>query len=166
VSALPIVTTFTFTPDLVLQSYRACHRRLYRNRVALVITCVTVGLAEVAISLAGVFPLLWPGVVLALYGIAFFAWREHSVRKQLAPYRQGARQVTITLTETEYRTQGPDRATARTWTTFSSVSRVGDFWVLRVSPQMAMGLPASALDEQQTVAFTTLIKEKGLAPVS
>ncbi|SEL14303.1 hypothetical protein [Streptacidiphilus jiangxiensis] len=163
-SALPIVTSFTSSPEMVLRSYRACHRSRYLNRLALMITCATVGLIEVAISLNGSFPVRWAGVALALWGVAFFAWRELSVRRQLAPYLKGSRQVTITLTETEYRTQGPDRATARTWTTFSSVTRVGDFWVLRLSPQAAMGLPVSALDEQQTAAFTALMREKGLCP--
>lgn len=126
------------------------------------VTCVTVGLVAAAIAPAVKPSLLGPGVVLALYGVVFFMLRERAVRKQLAPYLKTTGEVTITLTDTEYRTQGPDRATARTWTTFSSVSRVDDFWVLRVSPQMAMGLPASALDEQQTAAFVSLMEEKGL----
>lgn len=162
-SELPIVTTFTSTPDMVMRSYRACHRRGYRNRLVLMLTCVIVGLAEIAIAISAIRPLLWPGVVLALYGLAFFALRERSVRKQLAPYLRGSREVTITLTDTEYRTQGPDQATARTWTTFTSVSRVGDFWVLRLSAQAAMGLPTSALDERQTKTFLSLIRAKGLS---
>jgi hypothetical protein len=145
-----------------MRSYRACHRRGYRNRIALVATSVTVGLVEAAIGVAFKPSLLWPGVALALYGAGFFLLRERAVRKQLAPYLKTTREVTITLTDAEYRTQGPDRSTARTWTTFSNVSRVDDFWVLRVSPQMAMGLPTSALDDQQTAAFVSLINEKGL----
>lgn len=75
----------------------------------------------------------------------------------LRSYRACARRRYV-----QYRTQGPDRSTSRTWATFRSVSRVGDFWVLRVSPQMAMGLPVAALNEQQTTAFLTLLQEKGL----
>jgi uncharacterized membrane protein YphA (DoxX/SURF4 family) len=102
------------------------------------------------------------GAVLMLCGAGFFLLRERSVRRQLAPYLVGEREVTVTMTDTEYRTQGPDRSTSRTWTTFRSVSRVGDFWVLRVSPQMAMGLPVAALNDQQTTAFLALLREKGL----
>ncbi|MFJ9706198.1 hypothetical protein [Streptomyces sp. NPDC101234] len=102
------------------------------------------------------------GTVLVLWGAGFFLLRERSVRRQLAPYLVGERKVTVTMTDTEYRTQGPDRSTSRTWTTFRSVSRVGGFWMLRVSPQLAMGLPVAALDEQQTAAFLTLLREKGL----
>lgn len=164
---LPIVTTFTSTPELALRSYRACHRRGYLSRLAVTVICVIVGLGQVVVALAGVGAQpgaqLLPGVVLAVYGVFFFAFRERSVRKQLAAYLGGSRDVTFTLTDTECRTQGGDRATTRTWTTFSGVSRVGDFWVLRVSPQMAMGLPTSALDEQQTATFVSLIQEKGLS---
>lgn len=102
------------------------------------------------------------GTQWVLCGAGFFLLRERSIRRQLAPYLAGEREVTVTMTDTEYRTQGPEQSTSRTWTTFRSVSRVGDFWVLRVSPQMAMGLPVEALNEQQTAAFLSLLREKGL----
>ncbi len=161
-SEMPITTTFTSTPATVLRSYRACARRGYVQRVVITIGLVTVGVATVIAGLAGVPNTVVPGVVLVLAGVGFFVLRERAVRRQLAPYLRGEREVTVTMTDTEYRTQGPDRATSRTWTTFRKVSRVGDFWVLSVSPQMGMALPAAALDEQQTTAFLQLLQEKGL----
>jgi hypothetical protein len=159
---MPITTTFVSTPATVLRSYRACARRGYIQRVAVTIGLVTAGAAAAVAGLAGVPGAVRLGVALAVSGAAFFLLRERSVRRQLGPYLKGDREVTITMTDREYRTQDPERATSRTWTTFRSVSRVGDFWVLRVSSQMAMGLPVSALDEQQTSAFLQLLQEKGL----
>ncbi|NUS57715.1 MAG: hypothetical protein HOV66_23090 [Streptomycetaceae bacterium] len=68
----------------------------------------------------------------------------------------------MTMTDTEYATAGPDRATSRTWTTFTKVSTRGAFWVLRISSQSAMALPRAALDEAQTAVFIAAMKEKGL----
>ncbi|MEV0738144.1 hypothetical protein AB0I51_19685 [Streptomyces sp. NPDC050549] len=130
--------------------------------MAVTIGLVAVGAAAVAAGLAGVSGAAGPGVMLMLSGAGFFLLRERSVRRQLAPCLGAEREVTVTMTDSEYRAEGPDRATSRTWTTFRSVSRVGDFWVLRVSPRLAMGLPVTALDDQQTAAFVELLREKGL----
>ncbi|MFE2063768.1 hypothetical protein ACFXDH_15385 [Streptomyces sp. NPDC059467] len=156
-----ITTTFVTTPAMVLRSYRACSRRGYVQRVAISTGLLLVG-GGLCVAGATVPDGVPAGTVLVLWGAGFFLLRERSVRRQLAPYLAGERKVTVTMTDTEYRTQGPDRSTSRTWTTFRSVSRVGDFWVLRVSPQLATGLPVAALDEQQTAAFLTLLREKGL----
>lgn len=161
---MQITTTFVTTPATVLRSYRACARNGYIQRVAVTIGLMATGAAAVVAGLVAVPDVVPIGAALVLSGGGFFLLRERSVRRQLAPYLKGAREVTVTMTDTEYRTQGPDRATSRTWTTFRSVSRVGGFWVLRVSPQMAMGLPVQALDEQQTAAFLELLQEKGLYP--
>ncbi|MFK0108570.1 hypothetical protein [Streptomyces sp. NPDC091217] len=158
---IPITTTFVTTPAMVLRSYRACSRRGYVQRVAISTGLLLLG-GGLCVAGARVPDGVATGTVLVLWGAGFFLLRERSVRRQLAPYLVGERKVTVTMTDTEYRTQGPDRATSRTWTTFRSVSRVGDFWVLRVSPQLAMSLPVAALDEQQTAAFLTLLREKGL----
>jgi len=101
-------------------------------------------------------------VVPVLIGIALFAFAELSVRRQLKPYLSGPRSVTVTITDEEYRTRSLDRATVRNWTTFTGVRRVGQFWVLRISNRAALGLPANALDEQQTADFIRLISAKGL----
>ncbi|MEU6772234.1 hypothetical protein [Streptomyces sp. NPDC046759] len=159
---MPIVTTFVSTPAMVLRSYRACARRGYVQRVVITVGLVVVGGGTCAAGIAGVHGALLTGVLLMLWGAGSFLLRERSVRHQLAPYLVGERQVTVTMTDLEYRAQGPDRSTSRTWTTFRDVSRVGDFWVLRVSPKMAMGLPVTALNEQQTAAFLTLLRQKGL----
>ncbi|MCD0482344.1 hypothetical protein LO771_07940 [Streptacidiphilus sp. ASG 303] len=159
---MDITATFTTTPATVMASYRALGRRGYVQRWLVSAGCVAVGLAGVAASLSGARTPPWPGAVLAAWGVVFFALRERAVRRRLAPYLKGTREVTVTLTDTEYRTQGPDRATSRTWTTFRSVSRVGDFWVLRMSPRAGMALPAAALDADQTLAFTAAMREKGL----
>ncbi|MFI0942480.1 hypothetical protein [Streptomyces sp. NPDC021020] len=157
-----ITTTFVTTPATVLRSYRACARQGYLQRLAVTSGLVAAGAALVVVGLVAVPRIAPAGGALMLFGGGFFLLRERSVRRQLAPYLKGNREVTVTMTDTEYRTQGEDRATSRTWTTFRSVSRVGDFWVLRLSPQMAMGLPVEALDEQQTAAFLELLREKGL----
>jgi hypothetical protein len=146
---MELSTTFTTTPKTVLQSYRACHRTAYVVRWV-----AAVGLVVLGIARADLVP-----VVVA---IAFFAFAEWSVRRQLKPYLSGPRTVTLTVTDEEYRTQGADRATARTWTAFASVRRVGAFWVLRISNMAALGLPADALDEKQTADFVALMRAKGL----
>jgi hypothetical protein len=97
---MELSTTFTTTPKTVLQSYRACHRTAYVVRWV-----ATVGLVVLGIARADLVP-----VVVA---IAFFAFAEWSVRRQLKPYLSGPRTVTVTITDEEYRTQGADRATAR-----------------------------------------------------
>jgi len=158
---MPIVTTFVTTPTTVLRSYRACARRGYVQRVAISTGLLLVGGGMCVVGARDSGTVLL-GTVWMLCGAGFFLLHERSIRRQLAPYLVGEREVTVTMTDTEYRTQGPDQSTSRTWTTFRSVSRVGDFWVLRVSPQMAMGLPVEALNEQQAAAFLSLLREKGL----
>jgi hypothetical protein len=96
---MELSTTFTTTPKTVLQSYRACHRTAYVVRWV-----AAVGLVVLGIARADLVP-----VVVA---IAFFAFAEWSVRRQLKPYLSGPRTVTVTITDEEYRTQGADRATA------------------------------------------------------
>lgn len=157
-----ITTTFVTTPATALRSYRACARRAYTRRVAVSIGAVGIGLAAVAAGLAGVTRATVPGATLAFYGAALFLLGEGVVRLQMRPYLKKPRTVTVTMTDAEYRTQGPDRATSRPWTTFRSVSRVDDFWVLHVSRRAAMALPVAALDEQQTATFLELLREKGL----
>lgn len=146
---MELSTTFTTTPTSVLQSYRACHRTGYVARWVLSAALVVLGIVE-------------RDIVPVLVAIAFVVFAEWSTRQQLKPYRGGPRTVTVTITDDEYRTQGPDRATARTWTTFTRVQRVGAFWVLRISNMAALGLPISALDEEQTSRFVALMRSKGL----
>jgi len=144
-----ISTTFTTTPKTVLASYRASHRSAFVGRIVVSLGLVVVGLTTAS----------W---VLSVLGVVYFALAELWVRRQLQPYMAGPRTVTVTMTDDEYRTEGPDRATSRTWSTFTSVRRVGEFWVLRISNAAAMALPASALDAQQTEAFLALARSKGL----
>ena len=146
---LPIETTFTSEPKMIMRSYRACHRTTYVTRWVLAIGAVIIGLATRS-----------PGLVGA--GVIGWIAMEGTVRRQLRDYLAGPREVTLTITEDEYKTQGPDRATSRTWTTFQKVSRVGEFWVLRLSNVAAMAIPADALDAAQTEAFVALMQRKGL----
>jgi hypothetical protein len=74
----------------------------------------------------------------------------------------GPRTVTVLMTDGEYRTEGPHRATARTWSNFHRVERVGASWVLRLSNAAALALPTSALDRDQTDAFEDVVRSKGL----
>ena len=134
---------------MILRSYRACHRTAYIGRWVLGIGAVIVGVAIQS-----------PGLVVA--GLVGWFVMEFSVRRQLRDYLGGPREVTLTMTEDEYKTQGPDRATARTWSTFHNVSRVGAFWVLRISNVAAMAIPVEALDAEQTEAFEALVRRKGL----
>ena len=147
----PIVleTTFLSDPKFVLRSYRACHRRV-------VVTRSVVTAAIVA------FGVLTRTVLVVALGLAYFAYVEVWVRRQLRPYLKGPRSVTIVMTETEYRTQVSDRATARTWSTFQSARRRGDFWVLRISNAAAMAFPVSALDGGQHATFTNLMRRHQL----
>ena len=145
----PITTTFTTDPKMIMRSYRASHRRVYITRWIIAGALVVIGIVTPSIGLVAAGPILW--IVM-----------EVSVRRQLRAYLQGPRDVTVTMTEDEYRTQGPDRSTSRTWTTFERVSRVREFWVLRISTAAAMALPAAALDAEQTVAFEQLLRRKDL----
>lgn len=101
-------------------------------------------------------------VVPVLIAAAYFAFAELSVRRQLKPYLSGPRTVTVTISSEQYRTESSDRTTARTWTTFTKVRRVGQFWVLRISNLAALSLPVGALDESQTAEFPDLMRAKGL----
>lgn len=144
-----ITSTFTTTPSTVMASYRASHRAAYVMRWVL-----PAGLTGLGVATRG-----W---LLVIAGPVLFAAMEWSVRRQLQPYLGGTRQVIVSITEDAYRVQGPDRSTSRTWTTFSQVRRVGDFWVVRISSRAAMALPVAALDGDQTAVFVELLRRKGL----
>lgn len=146
---MEISTTFTTTPKTVMESYRACHRTGYILRWIL-----AVGIAGLGVTQGDLVPVL--------IGVAYFGFSEFSVRRQLKPYLSGPRTVTVTMTDDEYRLKGPDRASSSTWTAFTRVGRVGNFWVLRISNMAAISLPRSALDDGQTAAFEDLMRSKGL----
>jgi len=95
-------------------------------------------------------------------GVLLFVLQEVLVRSQRRPHLAATRSVTVTLTDEEYRTVGLDRATSRTWSTFTKVYRRGGFWVLRISSQAAMALAASALDVDQTRVFADAMRTRGL----
>ncbi|MEU6535896.1 hypothetical protein [Streptomyces sp. NPDC047000] len=157
-----VTTTFVTTPAPALRSCRACSRRAYTRRRAVTVGSVTIGAAATAAGLAGVPDAAAAGATPACYGALVLLLGETAVRLQLRPCLRRQREVTVTMTDTEYRAQGPDRATSRAWTAFRSVSRVDGFWVLRTSPRSAMALPTAALDERQTAAFLELLGRKGL----
>lgn len=132
-----------------MRSYRACHRAAYVARWAVALAAVGVGAVLRA-----------PWVVVA--GVLLLVLQEILVRSRLRPYLAGTRTVTVTLTDREYRTAGPDRATSRTWSTFTKIYKRGGFWVLRILSQAALALPASALDVDQTRVFADAMRSKGL----
>lgn len=142
-------TTYEVTPKTVLQMYRACHRVFYVFRWVVTVSLLVVGLAD-------------RDLVFLLLAILFFAFGEWTIRRQLRPYLSGPHTVTVTITDDEYRTQGPGVTAARAWSTFTSVRRVGAFWVLRVTSMAAIALPVTALDDEQTAAFVELMRSKGL----
>jgi hypothetical protein len=145
----PITTTFTSDPKMIMKSYRACHRRAYVGRWITTAALVVVGLLTRSITLVVAGPFLW--VVMDLF-----------VRRQLRAYRGGPRTVTVNVTEDEYRTEGQDTATSHAWSTFQRVSRVGQFWVLRISSAAAMALPVTALNADQAATFEDLLRRKDL----
>ena len=146
---MPIVVTFTSDPKLVMRSYRAAHQWAFLFRCGASVVTVLLGVSTRSIGVTAL-------------GVAVFVIGEVAVRRQLRPFLQGVRQVTLTMTDNEYKTEGPDRSTSRTWSTFNRAKRVGDFWVLRVSTAAALAFPASALNESQTEAFKSLLRAKGL----
>jgi hypothetical protein len=143
---MEISTTFTTTPRTVIQSYRACHWASYGLNWVVGIVLIADGVVAGSI----------PSIVV---GFAVVALTELGIRRQLRRYRSGKRSVTLTITEDEYRTRGPDSSTARPWTAFKRVRRIGKFWVLRLSATKAMALPADALDAAQTQQFTALMRQ-------
>jgi len=145
----PIRTSFEADARLMMASYRACHRRGY------LIRCVAAG----AMVLIG---LVTPGHLLVIAGPVYWVVMELSVRRQLRRQLEGTGPISVTITDEGYRTERGDRTTARSWATFARVDRVGAFWVLRVSSAMAMGLPVSALDDEQTASFRDLLRRTGL----
>ena len=66
------------------------------------------------------------------------------------------------MTDTEVETRGPDRSINRPWTQFRNVRRVKGFWVLRVTPVVAMAVPTSAFDSEQTRHFEEFLTARGL----
>ena len=144
-----ISSTFTTTPSSVMRSYRACHRAVYVIVLPIAILSIVIGIVDNAVG--------W-----IAWGVGGPVILEVSARVQLRPYLSGNRTVTVTITGNEYRTIGQDRATARPWTAFTGVRRVGRFWVLRLSATAAMALPAHALDPAQTRQFEALMQQKGL----
>jgi hypothetical protein len=145
-----VSTSFTTaTPRDLLRSYRAIARRAYLTR------CVG--------SLAAVlFGIVTRNLLFVIIGVAWYGLAEAWVRRQLAKRWKGPATVNVTITEDEFQMQGPDAATSRRWTTFHSVGRVQDFWVLRISPDRALALPADALDAEQTAAFRDILVRNGL----
>lgn len=127
----------------------ACHRSRYVFRWVF-----AVGLAVLGLATADLVPIL--------ISVAYFAFSEVSVRRQLKPYLSGPRQVIVTMTDDEYRIKGPDRASTSTWTIFTKVTKVGQFWVLRISNMAALGLPIGALSDAETAEFEQLVRSKGL----
>jgi hypothetical protein len=144
-----ISATFTATPQLVLRSYRACHPLAFALRWALVSLEVLVGVVLRSWILVAL------GVLVAVVG-------SRSVRRGLRPYLDAPRDLTITMTDEEYRVAGLELPTSRTWTTLRTVRRRGDFWVLRISAAAAMAFPAAVLDDDQTAAFVALMGRHGL----
>jgi hypothetical protein len=144
-----ISATFTATPRLVVRSYRAC------TPLATALRWGLVG-AEVAVGIA-----LRSWVLVAL-GVLMTAVGAMTVRRRLRPYLDRPRDLTITITDTDYRVAGLETPTACPWTAVSAVRRRGAFWVLRISRAAAMAFPAAALDADQTAAFVTLMRGRGL----
>ncbi|MCU1374389.1 MAG: hypothetical protein JWO68_1675 [Actinomycetia bacterium] len=140
-----MVTTFTTTPKEVLRSYRACHPVAYGVRCLAAVVLVGTGLARGDLT----------GVVL---GFAVYAVGEFSVRRQLQPFLQGDRTVTMTATEDDYAVAD----VIRPWSAFRSARRTRRFWVLQVNRAAAMALPAEALDEEQAAAFEALLRRRNL----
>lgn len=132
-----------------MSSYRASHRRAYLTRWVLTVVLLLVAVAT-------------RSVVIAVAALAGFAGAEWTVRRRLRKYRRGSREVTITITQDGYHTQGPDTATFRTWSDFTSVTQVGQFWVLRLASTGALAFPADVLSEDETVRFTSLLRRHGL----
>ena len=145
----PISATFTSTPQTVLGSYRACHPIALWIRWASAVGVVLLGL-------------LLGNVILIVLGVAFPFVSAWSVRRQLRPFLSGDREVTVTMTEQEYRVEGPDQTRAWAWTSIQGVVRRRGFWVLKVSRIAALAFPDDALDAAQTEAFVALVEGKGL----
>jgi YcxB-like protein len=145
----PLSTTFTTTPSDGLRTYRAIARRAYLTR------CVG---SVVAIA----FGILTRDPLPVVLGVAWYVIAEGWVRRQLAKQLKVPRTVTVTITEDEYRVQGPDAAASRRWAAFQSVRRVQDFWVLRISDAQGMALPVDALDAEQTAVFEDILARNGL----
>src|SRR5690349_2116758 len=102
---MEITTTFTTTPRMVMRSYRACHRTAYIIVLPLAFLSIVIGIVDGSGS--------WIG-----WGIGIPVVMEALARFQLRRYLKGSRTVTVTITDDEYRTKGPDRATAWPWSGF------------------------------------------------
>jgi hypothetical protein len=160
---LPIVATFTTTPEMARASYRVCTEPwLLLTRVFLMLALLA-GLSATVRSLSAgdgappvaLFLTAVPPLVLLLH--------QRMIRAQLAPYLDGPVEITVTLTDSEYRVGKAGVTNAQPWTAFRRVTRSGDFWVLRTSRLAATALPAAALDDGQTAAFRSLLRDKGLS---
>ncbi len=145
----PISATFTSTPQTVLGSYRACHP-------------VSLWIRWGSAALVVLLGLLLGNIILIVLGVGFPFFSEWSVRRRLRPYLGQDREVTVTVTEQEYRVDGGEESRAWPWTSVRAVVRRRGFWVLKVSRIAALAFPDDALDAAQTEAFVALVEGKGL----
>jgi hypothetical protein len=145
-----VSATFTTDPKLMLRSYRACHPRAIPIRWM-------IGLAGIAVSVGthSVYP--------AVAGLVYVSFLAASVRWQLRRYLQGARQVTVVISDDAYETTGPEGVTRSwRWSDFKALERRGEFWVLRISSMRAIAFPAMALEREQTEQFVEHMAAVGL----
>jgi hypothetical protein len=145
----PLSTTFTVTPRDVLLSYRAIARRAYLTR------CIGSGAAVV-------LGILTRQLLPIVIGLAWYGLAELWVRRQLAKHSRAPRTLTVTITEDEFQMEAPEATMSRRWTTFQSVGRVQDFWVLRITSARGLALPVDALDARQTAVFQGILTRNGL----
>jgi len=144
---MPISTTFTSTPLMIMRSYHACHRTAYLTVLPVALLLIVLGVVTHTSTLID-------------WGVGFPVLMEILAVLQLRRYLSGRRTVTVTITEDEYQTQGASGVRAWPWSLFESVRRVGSFWVFRFSALTAIALPTGALDARETRQFEALMQQK------
>jgi hypothetical protein len=143
--------SYTMTPQLMRRMSRAANPLFWYGR------WVAVGLFALSAILTN--PWYWvSAAIIAVFSVASARWA-------IRPYGEGSHEITLTFSEEQYRSGSAANFGGRAWTGYRSVSRRGDFWVLRISPLHAVCFPASALTEGQSGQLVALLQRKGLARV-
>lgn len=159
-----ISVSLVVTPELARRSYRACYPGASVERWLTAGIFLVGGLAMLITALQNSRPNLL-GLV---GGCAFLAL---GIVRVVIPARRAARlahsaagsaPITIVLSDTGYTVTDPDRTVTRAWSTFTSVSPVRGFWVLKTGLESPITFPTGLLDAEQTDVFQAVVRKKGL----
>jgi hypothetical protein len=148
-----ITVTYTVTPEMDLQAYRAAVSlpvRLFWMMPAVLMVAVGLLASDVFAVALGI------GFAVVGTGQRRRAWvARHSFIGQ---------PLTVTLTAEGIDMQRPDFGQRFAWRAFRAVERSGGWWVFRRSLTIWVALPESVLNGEQTQQLEGLLRQRSLLP--